>query len=46
RGPTKPNKDLSQSNGPFAPIIEDWVFDSEDEYEGEPMPTQTTPSFV
>nr|GFB55739.1 hypothetical protein [Tanacetum cinerariifolium] len=31
--PTKPNKDLSQSNRPSAPIIEDWVFDSEDESE-------------
>nr|GFB71934.1 ribonuclease H-like domain-containing protein [Tanacetum cinerariifolium] len=28
---TKPNKDLSQSNRSSAPIIEDWVFDSEDE---------------
>nr|GEV44104.1 hypothetical protein [Tanacetum cinerariifolium] len=28
---TKPNKDLSQSNRPFAPINEDWVSDSEDE---------------
>nr|GEV96824.1 hypothetical protein [Tanacetum cinerariifolium] len=36
---TKPNKDLSQSNRPSAPIIEDWVFDSEDVYEGEPVPT-------
>nr|GEU43454.1 hypothetical protein [Tanacetum cinerariifolium] len=35
----KPNKDLSQSNRPSAFIIEDWVFDSEDESEGEPMPT-------
>nr|GFC47708.1 hypothetical protein [Tanacetum cinerariifolium] len=43
---TKPNKDLSQSNRPSAPIIKDWVFDSEDEYEGEPMPTQKEPSFV
>nr|GEZ86113.1 hypothetical protein [Tanacetum cinerariifolium] len=43
---TKPNKDLSQSNRPFAPIIEDWVSDSEDEFEGEPMPTQNAPSFV
>nr|GEW36112.1 hypothetical protein [Tanacetum cinerariifolium] len=43
---TKPNKDLSQSNRPSALIIEDWVSDSEDEYEGEPMPTQKTPSFV
>nr|GFD37011.1 hypothetical protein [Tanacetum cinerariifolium] len=37
---TTPNKDLSQSNRPFAPLIEDWVSDSEDESEGEPMPTQ------
>nr|GEV60647.1 hypothetical protein [Tanacetum cinerariifolium] len=43
---TKPNKDLSQSNRPSAPIIEDWVSDSEDESEGEPMPTQKAPSFV
>nr|GEU84889.1 ribonuclease H-like domain-containing protein [Tanacetum cinerariifolium] len=32
---TKPNKDLSQSNRPSAPIIEDWVSDSEDEFEVE-----------
>nr|GEU67248.1 putative ribonuclease H-like domain-containing protein [Tanacetum cinerariifolium] len=44
--PIKPNKDLSQSNRPSAPIIEDWVFDSKDESEGEPMPTQKAPSFV
>nr|GEV59126.1 putative ribonuclease H-like domain-containing protein [Tanacetum cinerariifolium] len=43
---TKPTKDMSQSNKPFAPIIEDWVSDSEDESEGEPMPTQKEPSFV
>nr|GEZ43741.1 putative ribonuclease H-like domain-containing protein [Tanacetum cinerariifolium] len=43
---TKPNKDLSQSNRPSAPIIEDWVSDSEDESEGEHMPTQKAPSFV
>nr|GEW05918.1 hypothetical protein [Tanacetum cinerariifolium] len=43
---TKPIKELSQSNRPSAPIIEDWVFDSEDESEGEPMPTQKEPSFV
>nr|GEZ28264.1 hypothetical protein [Tanacetum cinerariifolium] len=30
---TKPTKDMSQSNRPSAPIIEDWVYDSEDEYE-------------
>nr|GFA86016.1 ribonuclease H-like domain-containing protein [Tanacetum cinerariifolium] len=42
---TKPNKDLYQSNRPSAPIIEDWVSDSEDESEGEPMPTQKASSF-
>nr|GFB36473.1 ribonuclease H-like domain-containing protein [Tanacetum cinerariifolium] len=31
---TKPNKDLYQLNRPSAPIIEDWVSDSEDEYKG------------
>nr|GEV59960.1 hypothetical protein [Tanacetum cinerariifolium] len=44
--PTKPNKDLSQSNIPSAPIIEDWVSDLKDESEGEHMPTQKAPSFV
>nr|GEU81630.1 putative ribonuclease H-like domain-containing protein [Tanacetum cinerariifolium] len=43
---TKPNKDLSHSNRPSAPIIKVWVSDSEDESEGEPMPTQEAPSFV
>nr|GEV40970.1 hypothetical protein [Tanacetum cinerariifolium] len=43
---TKPNKYLSQTNRLFAPIIEDWVFDSKDESKGEPMPTQKAPSFV
>nr|GFB29280.1 hypothetical protein [Tanacetum cinerariifolium] len=43
---TKPTKDMSQSNRPYAPIIKDWVSDSEDESEGEPMPTQKAPSFV
>nr|GEX39424.1 ribonuclease H-like domain-containing protein [Tanacetum cinerariifolium] len=32
---TKPNKDLSQSNRPSAPIIEDWISDSEDASEVE-----------
>nr|GEW16286.1 hypothetical protein [Tanacetum cinerariifolium] len=32
---TKLNKNLSQSNRPFAPIIEVWVSDTEDEYEAE-----------
>nr|GEU91909.1 ribonuclease H-like domain-containing protein [Tanacetum cinerariifolium] len=40
--PTKPDKDLSHR--PSAPIIEDWVFDSEDEYEADP--SQNDPSFV
>nr|GFB59628.1 hypothetical protein [Tanacetum cinerariifolium] len=40
--PTKPNKDLSHR--PSAPIIEDWVSDSEDEYEAEPL--HNDPSFV
>nr|GEU60037.1 ribonuclease H-like domain-containing protein [Tanacetum cinerariifolium] len=44
--PTKPTKDMSQSNRPSAPIIEDWVSDSEDESEGEPMPPHKAPSFV
>nr|GEV45398.1 zinc finger, CCHC-type [Tanacetum cinerariifolium] len=44
--PTKPAMDLSQSNRPSAPIIEDWVSDSKDESEGEPMPTQNAPCFV
>nr|GEU89915.1 hypothetical protein [Tanacetum cinerariifolium] len=43
---TKPNKEMSQSIRPSAHIIEDWVSDSEDESEGEPMPTQKAPSFV
>nr|GEW76063.1 hypothetical protein [Tanacetum cinerariifolium] len=39
--PTKHNKDLSQSNRPYAPIIEDWVSDSEDEYEiAHPIPAE------
>nr|GEV48502.1 ribonuclease H-like domain-containing protein [Tanacetum cinerariifolium] len=43
---TKPNKDLSQSNRPSAPIIKDWVSDSKDESEVEPMTPQKAPSFV
>nr|GEW19082.1 hypothetical protein [Tanacetum cinerariifolium] len=31
---TMPTKDMSQSNRPSAPIIEDWVSDSEDESKG------------
>nr|GEV83032.1 hypothetical protein [Tanacetum cinerariifolium] len=39
--PTSPMHDR-----PSALIIKDWVSDSEDESEGEPMPTQEAPSFV
>nr|GEX68672.1 hypothetical protein [Tanacetum cinerariifolium] len=31
--PTKPDQDLSHKNRPIAPIIKDWVSDSEDESE-------------
>nr|GEV55577.1 hypothetical protein [Tanacetum cinerariifolium] len=41
---TKSDKDLPHSHRPSAPIIEDWVSDSEDEYEAEP--TQNASSFV
>nr|GEU75737.1 zinc finger, CCHC-type [Tanacetum cinerariifolium] len=41
---TKPDKDLSHSHRPSAPIIEDWVSDSKDESEAEP--SQNDPSFV
>nr|GEX57419.1 retrovirus-related Pol polyprotein from transposon TNT 1-94 [Tanacetum cinerariifolium] len=44
--PSTPNKDLSQTHRSSTPLIEDWVFDSEDESEGEPMSTQKAPSFV
>nr|GFB76761.1 hypothetical protein [Tanacetum cinerariifolium] len=40
--PTKFDKDLSQSNRPTVPLIEDWIFDSE----GEPKHTQIVPSCV
>nr|GEZ62376.1 RNA-directed DNA polymerase, eukaryota [Tanacetum cinerariifolium] len=42
--PTKPDQDLSHTLRPLAPIIEDWVSDSEDEY--ETMTPQYVPSFV
>nr|GEU58922.1 ribonuclease H-like domain-containing protein [Tanacetum cinerariifolium] len=42
--PTKPEKDLSPIPRPLAPIIEDWVSDSEDESETK-IP-QNVPSFV
>nr|GFC17562.1 hypothetical protein [Tanacetum cinerariifolium] len=43
---TKSNKELSQSNRPSDHIIEDWVSDTKDESECEPMSTQKAPSFI
>nr|GFA25163.1 hypothetical protein [Tanacetum cinerariifolium] len=40
----KPNQDLSHTHRPSAPIIEDWVYDSEDE--SEPNTPENVPSFV
>nr|GEZ32233.1 hypothetical protein [Tanacetum cinerariifolium] len=42
--PTKPAQDLSHTNETSAPIIEDWVSDSKDEYETNDL--QIVPSFV
>nr|GEU76387.1 hypothetical protein [Tanacetum cinerariifolium] len=42
-GPTKSDKDLSHTHRPSAPIIKDWVFDSEDDSETEISPN--APSF-
>nr|GEU55594.1 retrovirus-related Pol polyprotein from transposon TNT 1-94 [Tanacetum cinerariifolium] len=42
--PTKPDQDLSHNNRPLAPIIKDWVSDSEDE--SETNTPQNIPSFV
>nr|GEV04468.1 copia protein [Tanacetum cinerariifolium] len=42
--PTKPDQDLSHTNRPSTPIIEDWVFDFEDE--SETKTPQTVPSFI
>nr|GFC33083.1 hypothetical protein [Tanacetum cinerariifolium] len=42
--PTKPDQDLSYTNRPTAPIIEDWVFDFEDE--SETRAPQIVSSFV
>nr|GEU62271.1 hypothetical protein [Tanacetum cinerariifolium] len=47
--PPKPDlvfHDAYTSNSLSAPIIEDWVSDSEDESEDEPMTIQKVPSFV
>nr|GEY36644.1 ribonuclease H-like domain-containing protein [Tanacetum cinerariifolium] len=42
--PTNPDKDLSHTHRPLAPIIEDWVSDLEDDFETQ-IP-QDIPSFV
>nr|GEY89215.1 hypothetical protein [Tanacetum cinerariifolium] len=42
--PTKPEQALSHINRPTTPIIEDWVSDSEDEFETKA--SQIVPSFV
>nr|GEY12054.1 ribonuclease H-like domain-containing protein [Tanacetum cinerariifolium] len=42
--PTKSEQGLSHTTRPTVPIIEDWVFDSEDE--SETTPPQIVPSFV
>nr|GFB93510.1 hypothetical protein [Tanacetum cinerariifolium] len=42
--PTKPENDLSYIHRPSAPIIKDWVSDSEDDSEAEII--QNAPSFV
>nr|GEZ26041.1 hypothetical protein [Tanacetum cinerariifolium] len=42
----KPSKDMSKTHRPDAPIIEDWISDSEDETEIEFVPKHREPSFV
>nr|GEV00206.1 hypothetical protein [Tanacetum cinerariifolium] len=42
--PAKPAQDISHATRPMAPIIEDWVSDSDDE--SEPNDPQSVPSFV
>nr|GEZ77573.1 hypothetical protein [Tanacetum cinerariifolium] len=42
--PIKPEQDLSHTNRPTSPIIEDWFFDFE--YESETNAPHTVPSFV
>nr|GEY76432.1 hypothetical protein [Tanacetum cinerariifolium] len=42
----KPRKYMSKTLRPDAPIIEDWISDSEDETEIESVPKQKEPSFV
>nr|GEU99095.1 putative ribonuclease H-like domain-containing protein [Tanacetum cinerariifolium] len=42
----KTSKDKSKTHRPDAPIIEDWISDSEDETKIESVPKQREPSFV
>nr|GEX09062.1 hypothetical protein [Tanacetum cinerariifolium] len=42
----KPSKDMSKSHRSDAPIIEDWIFDSEDETKIKSVHKQKEPSFV
>nr|GEX09387.1 hypothetical protein [Tanacetum cinerariifolium] len=42
----KPSKVMSKTLRPDAPIVEDWISDSEDETEIDSVPKQREPSFV
>nr|GEW18949.1 ribonuclease H-like domain-containing protein [Tanacetum cinerariifolium] len=42
----KPSKNMSKIHRPDAPIIEDWISDSEDETKIESVPKQREPSFA
>nr|GFD14701.1 hypothetical protein [Tanacetum cinerariifolium] len=42
----KPSKDTSKTLRPDAPIVKDWISDSEDETKIESVPKQREPSFV
>nr|GEW91460.1 hypothetical protein [Tanacetum cinerariifolium] len=42
----KPSKDMSKTLRPDAPIVDDWISDSEDETENESVPKQKEHSFV
>nr|GEY66912.1 hypothetical protein [Tanacetum cinerariifolium] len=42
----KPSKDMSQTLSPDALIVEDWIFDSEDETKIESVPKQGEPTYV
>nr|GEX30996.1 putative ribonuclease H-like domain-containing protein [Tanacetum cinerariifolium] len=42
----KPSKDMSKTLRPDAPIVEDWISDSENEPKIEYVPKQREPSFV